>query len=154
MRPPKPVPQFGVQEPDREYLSRPGAYAILPSEKGLLAVVKTPNGIYLPGGGIEAQETPQIALEREVSEECGIRVRAGAYLGQADEYVHSPVYKKHFVKHSHFYLANIVGKSEAIEDDHELLWLGIDEARDKLRDGSHRWAISRFLELASGRSGR
>ena len=87
MRPQKPVPQFGLQETNREYQSRPGAYAILPSEEGLLAVVKTPNGIYLPGGGIEAQETPQIALEREVSEECGIRVRAGAYLGQADEYV-------------------------------------------------------------------
>lgn len=149
MRPDKPIPQFGLREENREYHSRPGAYAILTNKEGRLAVVRTPVGIYLPGGGIEGQETPQIALEREVSEECGLRVRAGAYLGQADEFVHSPVYKKHFVKHSHFYLANTLGRCESIELDHELLWLSIDEAQAQLKDGSHRWAITRFLDLAS-----
>lgn len=146
------VPTFGDREAHREYESRPGAYAIIPNEEGLLAVVRTPNGIYLPGGGIEDRETPQIALEREVSEECGLRVRAGAWLGQADEYLHSPVYEKHFVKHSHFYLASILGRSQPTEPDHELLWLAVDEARERLRDGSQRWAIARFLDLASRRS--
>ena len=66
-----------------------------------------------------------------------------------DEFVHSPVYKKHFVKHSHFYLANTLGRCESIELDHELLWLTLDEALAQLKDGSHRWAVTRFLDLAS-----
>ena len=32
---------------------------------GYLAVVRTPQGFYLPGGGVEAGESPKKAIERE-----------------------------------------------------------------------------------------
>jgi 8-oxo-dGTP diphosphatase len=38
----------------------------------------------VPGGRVEADETPEAAVEREVLEETGLRVRAGAPVGRIE----------------------------------------------------------------------
>ena len=47
-----------------------------------------------------------------------------------------------------FYLAKLVGKvSEPIEEDHELVWLEIEEAYEKLLLEHQVWAIKQALIL-------
>ena len=50
---------------------RRGAYAVTLDPEGRIAVNRNPRGLFLPGGGIEAGETPEDALARELREECG-----------------------------------------------------------------------------------
>ena len=64
-------PEFGTRKPGVSYVPRPGSYAIVFDTDGRVALLETPRGHYLPGGGIDFGESPLQALVREVSEECG-----------------------------------------------------------------------------------
>jgi 8-oxo-dGTP diphosphatase len=49
-----------------------GAYAVILDDQGRVLTVRAENGrCYLPGGRVEAGETPRQALVREIGEECG-----------------------------------------------------------------------------------
>ena len=76
-------PAFGILEPGREYEKRPSAYAIVTNAEGRIAVVKTPRGCYLPGGGLEPGEDAETAVARECLEECGFRPQQLSYLASA-----------------------------------------------------------------------
>ncbi len=54
----------------------------------------------LPGGWCDILETPRQAIEREVSEEAGVRVRAVHLAGVIDrhQWPHVPVYDRHVYK--------------------------------------------------------
>ena len=82
-------PEFGVRKPEQIYAPRPGAYAVISDAEGCVAVMRTPRGCYLPGGGSEGGETSEETLVREVREECGFDVSVVRRLGTAVEYVHT-----------------------------------------------------------------
>lgn len=46
--------KFSTNKPDenKNYIQRNGAYAIITDVSGLVAIVKTKTGYFLPGGGI------------------------------------------------------------------------------------------------------
>jgi 8-oxo-dGTP diphosphatase len=115
-----------------------------------VAVVRTPLGVYLPGGGVRAGESPREAAEREAREECGLIVRASAEIGVADQYVFSEREQTAFVKHSRFFRAHQLGSVERGESDHSLLWLAVNAAREALTHGSHRWAVEQEAASAPG----
>jgi len=71
------VLELGTREPGRAYVVRPGAYAVIADARGRVGVMRTPTGFHLPGGGMDAGETPEAALAREVREECGRGIVAG-----------------------------------------------------------------------------
>ena len=64
-----PVPEFGVREPDKTYVDRPGAYAVAQDHEGRFAAVAAYATYFLLGGGIDPGEEPEAALLREVLEE-------------------------------------------------------------------------------------
>src|SRR2546422_7519107 len=70
------VRAFGSQPKSAACVIRPSAYGLIENEHGQLAVVRTSQGAFLPGGGIEAGETPSKAIVREAFEECGLVIRA------------------------------------------------------------------------------
>ena len=78
------IPEFGRPEPGQDYALRPGAYAVISGPRGF-AFVRTPGGLFLPGGGVDEGESLEQALVREVLEGCGLRVTVGALIGTADE---------------------------------------------------------------------
>ena len=47
------VPEFGQRIEGAQYRSRPGVYAVLIDFDGKVALIKTPDGWFLPGGGID-----------------------------------------------------------------------------------------------------
>ena len=56
-------------------ITREAVRGIIIKNKKILMIFSSKNGDYkFPGGGIEAEETPEEALKREIKEECGALV--------------------------------------------------------------------------------
>lgn len=134
---------FGQQDKQRSYVMRPSAYALLLNEQGLIAVVKTPHGSFLPGGGIEKGEKPGEAVLREILEETGHDAHLLWELAEADQYVNSQRKFKGYLKRSHFYLAELDAREDA-QPEFPVLWLAPNEAHNLLLYDSHKWVIKRF----------
>jgi len=138
------APVFGAREEGRSYTIRPSAYGIL-ERGGRLALVRTPEGIYLPGGGIEAGETPEEALVREAFEECGLHVRAGTWRERAVQFAYAKPERMYFEKRSLFLDGAISRETgAATEADHELFWLAAADAPAVLTHEAHAWAVERW----------
>jgi 8-oxo-dGTP diphosphatase len=139
-----PAPEFGEREAGAAYVDRPGAYAIVLDASALLLVVRVDGRLFLPGGGIEARESEEEALVREVLEETGCLVRVRARVGSAAQYARSRSGRRHYRKIEHFHAADLVGVvGGAIEADHETIWL---PPRDVvLSEAAQRWALERAL---------
>src|SRR5205823_10430944 len=99
------LPVFGARVEGLPYVVRPSAYALVRNAEGALAVVRTPRGVHLPGGGIEAGETAAQTVERETREEAGLVVRAQGILGHAVEIAPAPGEKACFEKRCVFLAA-------------------------------------------------
>jgi 8-oxo-dGTP diphosphatase len=143
-----PLPIFGERIPGETYVVRPSAYGILENNKGEIATVLTPNGTTLPGGGIEAGETPEEAVVREVQEECGLVVRPGIELARAVQFIYSPSERTYFEKRTVFLRAHVEGTTVATEGaDHELIWLPREMAAARMYHESHAWVLGEFAGL-------
>lgn len=144
---------FGVPAPGADYLLRPGGYVVAFDAAGAfapgpaIAVVSTPAGLYLPGGGQEAGESPEAAAVRETREECGLEVRLLGRLCAADELVHAASETRYYRKRCVFFRAVVVGRagSGGDEPDHALVWLPPAEAAERLGPEIHRWAMALAL---------
>lgn len=137
------IPEFGDHSPGATYVLRPGGYALVFDPDRRLAVARTPQGHFLPGGGQEEGETPRQAAIREVAEECGLCITITACIGIADELVDARDENTHFRKRCTFFLARVSGRVVARNLDHELIWLPPPLAQTFLRHGSQRWALER-----------
>jgi 8-oxo-dGTP diphosphatase len=145
------VPVFGERLEAEVYVVRPSAYALVEDRRRRIAVVRSVDGIFLPGGGIEAGETPQQAICREALEECGLVLRNGAWALRAVQFSFSRSENAHFEKRSIFLESTIEGADSArLQPDHELIWASAPEAGRLLSHASHSWAVERW----STRQGR
>ncbi len=136
------IPEFGDKQPGRVYVPRPGAYGLVYDEQGRIAVLQTPRGSFLPGGGIEEGETPTQALVREVQEECSFGVTVGERLGEAAEYRCTEGHAFAIRKDCVFFAATLHSETgAATEADHALLWLTLSEAEEQLAHGSQKWIV-------------
>lgn len=134
--------EFGEKIPGKDYVDRPGAYAVIEKD-GLYAVVKNPKSFFLIGGGIEGSETPEEALRREVVEEIGWSIRIDDKIGTALQHIYVPEANVYISKEGHFYKVTLMEQvNETSEDTHELVWLSKEEALEKLLHESHRWALT------------
>lgn len=139
------LPTFGSVKPGVTYVDRPAAYALILNPNGELAVVKTSLGLFLPGGGLDDNESPEEALSRELHEEVGFKLLQSTYLGQAVQYVWSEFYQEHFRKIGSFYRAEVEHPEEAsCQSGHSLLWLPRAQSLNSLSQEFQRWAIASF----------
>jgi 8-oxo-dGTP diphosphatase len=132
--------QFG--SPSHEsIIERPGAYGIIVDENWRVAVVILSAGVYLPGGGIEAGESPVQALRREVREETGMEIEILAEKGIARQYV---PWKSHcYNKVGHYFVCRVVTRGEATEIDHVLEWWPGSRAIRELSHEAQQWMVQR-----------
>ena len=130
--------------PDIRYRLRPGAYAIL--MRGGAMLLTATDEWQLPGGGIDAGESPVRALHREVREETGWRIAGARRLGAFRRFAFMPDYDRWAEKLCHIYVAR---PTRAIgpptEPDHRAVWLPVAEAADRLTHEGERWFLRRFL---------
>lgn len=119
------IPTFGTKLPRRTYQTRPGAYAVIQNDNGKIAVVKTHGSkyLFLSGGGIDAGESPEETVVREVGEECELGIDLLYEIGRADHYVYSDTKELGLHKQATFFAARLNNKKvPKIELDHELVW--------------------------------
>lgn len=144
-----PLAVFGTKLPGVEYRLRPGAYALVYDERGRVAIVHEEGDWYLPGGGLEAGETAEQALVREVREECGCGVEIVGEFAGAVEFLETRSQKKLEV-YARYFRARFVGASRAE-------FVTLDEARARVRRRCDAWVAQlgagtrrapRFLELS------
>lgn len=130
---------FGEKK-DASYLDRKGAY-LIPIKDGKVAVVKTPKGYFLLGGGIDEGECDEQALVRECLEEIGYTIRIEKRLCSAETYtIHSSLGYFHPIQV--YYLGELVERIQTpVESDHELVWLEHEVARDQMFAKMQGWAI-------------
>ena len=111
--------------------TRPGAYGLVRRDGRVLLVWdEADERWYFPGGGIEAGESPEEALAREVTEETGFRLLACTPLVYAEQ----PT-AKGVTKQCHFFLAD-VDDTEPGPAEHEVAWVPLHEAAGRMEAAS------------------
>jgi 8-oxo-dGTP diphosphatase len=140
---------FGNKVKSFDYRPRQAVYAIIFNEnKEEIVSVQTPDGFYwLPGGGVEGDESHHDCLKREMLEETGYEVEITGFIGKAKQFF-SPSENEHIVNEGNFYIANLLLKvSEPMEDDHKLKWIAVKNVEKLLYHQHQSWAVNEGIRL-------
>ena len=136
---------FGFPTNAGSSIVRPSAYGLVADRGGRLAVVHTPSGLSLPGGGSDALESPEATVVRETREECGLEIRVGQWRRAAIEHVFSTAEQAQFEKRNTFCDATVLrAVGQPSEPDHLLEWMSAEQAVTLLVPLSHRWAVNEW----------
>ena len=119
-------------------VSRYASRGVLMNHKNEVAMIyMSQNGFNkLAGGGIEANETKEIAFMREIKEETGYACEIIQELGYIEEHKN----RTNFCQYSYCFLAKVIGEmnDKMLTDNEKLLgfeleWMNIDEAIKRMR---------------------
>lgn len=138
---------FGEKIDGIDYGIRKGVYAVIfNTKKEKVMTVQNGRGHhFLPGGGIENDESHFNCLEREMLEETGYEVFIGSYIGNAMRYFQSTKGEA-LLSDGYFYLADLSDKvQEPIEAEHYIEWIDIERADQLLIHEHHYWAVKNGL---------
>ncbi|HEY9527901.1 MAG TPA: NUDIX domain-containing protein [Anaerolineales bacterium] len=142
---------FGEKIAGQTYVERPGAYAVIQNARRRIATLRVGTAYFLPGGGTATDETLQLALEREIMEECGRPIKIGRELGKATEYMYVGDEEVYYLIRSTFFEARFLGwRVQRPEDNHVLVWLSAAEAIQRLRRRSQAWAVQQLVSSMPG----
>ncbi|WP_096270176.1 NUDIX domain-containing protein [Paucisalibacillus globulus] len=141
-------PTFGQPVKEHVYLLRKGVYAIaLNSTNDRVLTVHNGRGIhFLPGGGVEGNESDESCIRRELLEETGYSVTVGSYIGTAKDYFTSSK-GEYILSDGYFYLIELGEKVQnPTEEDHMMEWVHIDDM-ERLFFYKHQvWAVRKAIE--------
>ncbi len=140
---------FG-QKKDLPYLDRPGAY-LIPIRDGKVAVVRTPKGYFLLGGGLDGDEDHVTCIRRECLEETGHDASVGRCIGSAETYcVHAELGPFHPIQT--YYAGDLLAQVQPPqESDHCLAWVPCEELRGRMCLPMQNWALEEALYPRKGR---
>ncbi|MCC2495183.1 NUDIX hydrolase [Bacillus cereus] len=140
---------FGSKKINVHYTLRPSYYAIIfQSSSSKIAVIQKGDRYFLPGGGMEGNETKEECLHRELLEELGWAIEIEQYIGNAMRYFYAEKEDIYYLNDGFFYIANMVQKqTENCEEDHVLRWMSPLYAIELLIHDHQKWAVEQALLL-------
>jgi len=133
----------------QKYRLRAGAYVILPIQRRFLLTAEMSGDIdiQLPGGGIDAGESPLQALYREVREEIGWSIAQPRRLGAFRRFVFMPEYDMWAEKLCTVYVARPTRQLHPpTEPHHETLILDADDAVAALGNDGDRMMLQAYVD--------
>ncbi|GAB0168040.1 NUDIX domain-containing protein [Lysinibacillus sp. CTST325] len=139
---------FGEKKEGENYIWRPAVYCLMfNSQKEKIAIIQTKDGnFFLPGGGIEKNESHEECLKREALEEMGMDIELGHFIGCAQRYFYSTNEYKYYLSEGYFYLCDKGRQiSKPTEVDHFLLWMEPMQAIDCLFHEHQSWTVNKAL---------
>ncbi|TMU83797.1 NUDIX domain-containing protein [Bacillus sp. BHET2] len=128
---------------------RKGVYAVIFNTKRdkVMTVHNGKGHHFLPGGGIENDESHLNCIEREMLEETGYRAIIVSYIGNAMRYFQSTK-SEPLLSDGYFYLADLSEKvQEPYENEHYIEWIDIKSVKYLLVHEHHYWAVNEVLNL-------
>jgi ribosomal protein S18 acetylase RimI-like enzyme/8-oxo-dGTP pyrophosphatase MutT (NUDIX family) len=148
------IRRFGEPAAGHPCAVRPSAFVIVSNASGAIALVRTSEGIFLPGGGIEPGESAEAAARRETREECAFDVVIDGEIGRAAYYVWAKKESTCFEKRSVFF-CGAPGEPCPTAPEHEVLWVAAADALEQITREAHRWAVEQWgKQRGWGTSGR
>jgi 8-oxo-dGTP diphosphatase len=133
----------------QKYTRRPGAYAIILADDGLLVTHQAapiPEW-QLPGGGIDAGESVLQGLHREVMEETGSRISVIRRLGVYQTFTFIPEYEMFAHKICNIFLCKQGQRvGPPTEPHHQAVIMDVATASDNLASQGDRFFVQRFLQ--------
>ncbi len=140
---------FGSKKRTVHYVLRPSCYVIIfHSSSSKIAVIQKGDRYFLPGGGMEGNETKEECLHRELLAELGWAIEIDQYIGNAARYFYAEKEDTYYLNNGFFYIANMVQKqTENCEDDHVLRWMSPLLAVRLLVHDHQKWAVEHTLLL-------
>ncbi|WP_310603398.1 NUDIX domain-containing protein [Anaerosporobacter sp.] len=138
---------FGDKKPDALYKEREGAYGIGFDNEWKVPVTMTylyngEKGYFLLGGGIDDDEEHADCIKRECLEEAGLSVTPKDFICKGDYYHFIEETKTDIHGIGYFYYIEINKiVTQPTEPDHFLVWLTIEEIREKLFLPHQIWAV-------------
>jgi 8-oxo-dGTP pyrophosphatase MutT (NUDIX family)/GNAT superfamily N-acetyltransferase len=140
---------FGTPPENGSAIARPSAYAVVTNAREEIAIVQAKEGMLLPGGGVEPDESPDVAAVREVAEECALAVTITSDLGEATQFVTTIEKGATFEKRSRFVSARVQSPIAGATPEHPTNWRNVHDALETVTYESHAWAIRRWQKLES-----
>ncbi|KZE66353.1 hypothetical protein AWM68_08290 [Fictibacillus phosphorivorans] len=138
--------QFGEKINGVVYRERDAVYAVVLDEEEKAAIIVQNGKGFLPGGGLRIGEKHIACLKRECIEETGYSFSSDRFIGEAQQFFKSRQ-GEYIMNKGYFYTGNF-GEyvKKPVEEDHELVWMEIDEAEKILFHSSHVWAVKKGIK--------
>ncbi|MBH0174511.1 NUDIX domain-containing protein [Fictibacillus sp. 23RED33] len=96
---------------------------------------------------MENGENQIVCLKRECIEETGYTFKMEHFLGNAKQYFRTRQ-GEHLLNDGYFYSGSFGEYANVpLDQDHELVWMNIDQAEELLFHSSHVWAVKKRLWL-------
>ncbi len=134
----KTIKEIGTFDSSVNYTKREAARAVITDGNGKISLVHAGKYDYykIPGGGIESGENIELALEREIAEEAGIKAKVIGELGKTIEYRNE--YSLHQISYAYYgELLVDLGSTDYTELENKLefsaSWVELDVAIDLLK---------------------
>ncbi|MED3398629.1 NUDIX hydrolase [Bacillus wiedmannii] len=142
-------PTFGSKKTTVHYVLRPSCYAVIFNDTcSKIVIIEKGERYFLPGGGMEDNETKDECLHRELLEELGWAIEIDQYIGNAMQYFYAEKEDTYYLNDGFFYIANMVQKqTEHCEEDHVLRWISPLHAVELLIHDHQKWAVEQALLL-------
>jgi 8-oxo-dGTP diphosphatase len=124
---------------------RHAAYAVISNSRGEVAAVRAAlldgtSRYWLPGGGIQENESPEEAVMREVREELGRGLHALDRVGEAVQFFYAATDERWYEMTAIFIRARLEN-AEASRGENDLHWLDAQQHTEFFHD-CHAWAAN------------
>jgi 8-oxo-dGTP pyrophosphatase MutT (NUDIX family) len=133
------VPIFGTPELNVQYTERRAAYLVVIND-GLVAMVRSRQTHFLPGGGSNPGESMEETVMREVQEELAQGVRLLRRIGEAIQYFYSAADDRHYKMLATFFAGEFTGDAGESPGEHELEWIPLAMIEQACFHECHAWA--------------
>ena len=138
------IKHFGVYKYQKKYTNRNGSYLLALNDDFLFPIIKSLDGYFLIGGGIEEGEIPINCLERECKEEISAIISNAKLVCKTDTFYDLNNCSYH--SENFFYYSNVDFLSDEREEGISLKWLTFEDTISKLALEHQKWAVKYFYD--------